>query len=311
MREVIVGSRSSDLALWQTRWVVANLERNNPDIRFNIKLIKTKGDRILDVALAKIGDQGLFTKELEIAMLDGEIDMAVHSIKDLPTAIPEGIVIAAVCERYSPADVLISSRGYSLEQLPQGARVGTSSLRRMAQLKRARPDLEFCNLRGNLPTRLTKMESDGLDAIVLAEAGVARLGLSERITDRISFQVCLPAIGQGAIGVEAREGDQETLKLLTDLDHGPSRLAVTAERAFLKRLAGGCQVPIGALGTVSGDFLTLEGVVASLDGKHFVRAELRGSSSESHMIGEGLADQLLAAGARQILDEARREFESR
>lgn len=306
-KEIIVGSRDSALAMWQTNWVVDTLQKLNPDYTFRIVSMKTQGDKILDVALAKIGDKGLFTKELEVAMLNGEIDLAVHSMKDLPTALPEGLTIGAMCERVDPRDVVISRNELPLAQLPQGALIGTSSLRRCAQLLNYRPDLQLEPLRGNLNTRMAKLERNNLDAIILAAAGVERLGWGDRITERLSIDVCLPAVGQGSIGIEIREGDQEVLKVVQTINHAPSRAAITAERALLRKLEGGCQIPIGALGTVEGDQLTLKGVVAGLDGQEVIRDQISGSVNEASALGEKLAEKLVEMGADRILRAVRQE----
>jgi len=304
-KEVIVGSRDSALALWQTNWVVDKLREFYPEITFKIVTMKTKGDKILDVALAKIGDKGLFTKELEHALLNREIDLAVHSIKDLPTMLPAGLKIGAFCEREFPGDVLISPKGYKFSDLPQGAKIGTSSLRRIAQLSAIRPDLQMHSLRGNLATRFRKMEEMGLDGMILAFAGVKRLGLFEKISEILSFDFCLPAVGQGSIGVEIREDDSFIEKLLEPLNHYETNRAIRAERAFLKRLEGGCQIPIGALGEVKAGRLIIKGVVASLDGKIILRDEEEGSAEDPETIGVKLAEKLLAKGADKILDEIR------
>ncbi|GAV22473.1 hydroxymethylbilane synthase [Carboxydothermus pertinax] len=304
-KEVIVGSRDSALALWQTNWVVDKLREIYPEINFKIVTLKTKGDKILDVALAKIGDKGLFTKELEHALLNHKIDMAVHSMKDLPTVLPEGLKIGAFCEREYPGDVLISPKGYKFSDLPHGAKIGTSSLRRIAQLLAVRPDLEMISLRGNLSTRFRKMEEMGLDGIVLAFAGVKRLGLANKITEKLSFDFCLPAVGQGSIGVEIREDDTFMEKLLEPLNHLETNRAIRAERAFLKRLEGGCQIPIGALGKVREGGLYLKGVVASLEGKVILKGETHGSIDEPEKLGIRLAEELLAKGADKILETIR------
>ncbi|ADG81999.1 hydroxymethylbilane synthase [Thermincola potens] len=308
-REIVVGTRDSALAMWQTNWVVDNLRKLNPDYTFKIVSMKTQGDKILDVALAKIGDKGLFTKELEFAMLRNEIDLAVHSMKDLPTVLPEGLKIGAICERHDPRDVLVARDGILLKDMPQGARIGTSSLRRTAQLLKYRPDLQIISLRGNLNTRMAKLERENLDGIILAAAGIERLGWAYRITQRIPFEVCLPAVGQGSIGIEIREGDEEVSRIVDKLNHGPSAAAITAERAMLKKLEGGCQIPIGALGRVEGDRLTLEGVVASLDGKELLRSRVEGPASEAASLGVALAEKLLDMGALEILKSVRQEFE--
>jgi hydroxymethylbilane synthase len=307
LREIVVGTRESKLALWQTNWVVENLKDANPQYSFRIVGMRTKGDKILDVALAKIGDKGLFTKELELAMLRGDIDLAVHSMKDLPTELPEGLTIGAVCQREYPGDVLIAKEGKSLDKLPQGAFIGTSSLRRRAQLLSYRPDLKMVEIRGNINTRLRKLGEGGLDAIVLAYAGVTRMGWGDRVTQVLPFEICLPAVGQGSIGVEVRKDDEEILKVVSRIDHIESRCAITAERALLKKLEGGCQIPIGALGTVDGYNLILQGLVASFDGKRMVRSSIAGGLGEAEKLGQRLAAKLLEMGAGEILQEIRQE----
>ncbi len=307
-REIVIGTRDSALALWQTHWVLENLSRLNPEYKFRVVEMKTQGDKILDVALAKIGDKGLFTKELEVAMLNGEIDMAVHSMKDMPTKLPEGLIIGAICQREEAGDVLIGRSAGSLLELPPGARVGTSSLRRRAQLLKHRPDLQIEDLRGNLNTRMAKLERQDLDAIVLAAAGVKRMGWEDRISERISFEVSLPAVGQGSVGIEIREGDQEIERIVKTLEHRESSIAITAERAMLRTLEGGCQIPIGALGKVEGDQLTLEGVVASLDGKELLRTSIAGPADQAEELGVLLAKQLLSMGADKILNSLRMEI---
>lgn len=307
-REIVVGSRDSALAMWQTNWVVDNLKRLNPGYSFRVVSMKTQGDKILDVALAKIGDKGLFTKELEVAMINDEIDLAVHSMKDVPTVLPEGLMIGAVCERVDPRDVVVSRNGITLAEMPLGARIGTSSLRRCAQLLNYRPDLQLDPLRGNLNTRMAKLEKNNLDAIILAAAGIERLGWGDRITERISIDVCLPAVGQGSIGIEIRENDKEVYDVVQTLNHFPSQAAITAERALLNKLEGGCQIPIGALGTVNGGELTLKGIVAGLDGKELIRSEISGPAGEAALLGEKLAGRLIEMGADRILKSVRQEF---
>lgn len=309
-----IGSRDSVLALWQTRWVINQLKRFQPDLECEIVPIKTTGDKILDVALAKIGDKGLFTKELEISLREGQIDVAVHSLKDLPTELPEGCSLGVVCQRTEPADVLISRQNWGLKDLPSGARVGTSSLRRKAQLLNFRPDLQPEDLRGNVLTRLRKMEEQGLEAIVLAAAGVERLDLNDRITEYLPYSICLPAVGQGAIALEIRTGDQEALRLIQALHDVNCALAVSAERALLKRLEGGCQIPIAALGQIQGGKLILEGRVISIDGQQLVEGsravELTGLEDTGGLdmaiperLGRELAEELLERGAHDILKQ--------
>jgi hydroxymethylbilane synthase len=309
MREIIIGTRESALAFWQTRWVEQELKHLWPQYRFSLVPIKTKGDKILDVALAKIGDKGLFTKELEVAMLEKKIDMAVHSMKDVPTKIPDGLTIGAVCQREDPGDVVISHKGYQLANLPRGAKVGTSSLRRRAQLLKFRPDLCLHDLRGNLNTRLIKMESADFDAIILAAAGVKRMGWENKITDYIGYDVCLPAVGQGSIGVECRDDDEEILKVVGRLNDRDAADAIEAERSFLRCLEGGCQIPIGSLGQVQGDDLELKGLVASLDGTQVLRSSAIGNRSDTARLGEKLAEKLIEMGAREILAAVRKAVE--
>jgi hydroxymethylbilane synthase len=304
-REIVVGTRESKLAMWQARWVVDSLKESCPEYNYRIQGIRTLGDNILDVALAKIGDKGLFTKELEVALLSGEIDLAVHSMKDLPTELPEGLAIGAVCKREYPGDVLFSREGKRLEELPPGALIGTSSLRRCAQLLSFRSDFKMVNLRGNIDTRLRKLREEGLDATVLAFAGVNRLGWRERITQIIPYEICLPAVGQGAIGVEVRAGDDEILKLTRKIEDYESWCAISAERALLKKLEGGCQIPVGALGAVHQGRLNLQGVVASLNGERIVRSSLEGKIRDAEKIGIRLADRLIKLGAGEILAKMR------
>lgn len=300
-----VGSRGSLLALKQTETIVARLRALRPDADFVVRTIKTTGDNIHDVALAKIGDRGLFTKELEKALLDGEIDLAVHSMKDLPTRLPAGLVVAAIPAREEPCDVLVTRTGCGLDELPPGAVVGTSSLRRQAQLLAYRPDLVVKSMRGNLDTRLRKLDEGQADALVLAWAGLARLGYEGRVTQRLPYTICLPAVGQGAVGVEARADDEEVCALLAAVDDAPSRACVLAERAFLRYLEGGCQVPIGAVAYIQGRELILEAMVATLDGSKVVRGQMKGNIGEPDRVGESLAVLLLERGAREILSQVR------
>ncbi|BBB90255.1 MAG TPA: hydroxymethylbilane synthase [Methylomusa anaerophila] len=304
-KKLVIGTRGSKLALWQARHVADCLRECCPEVVIELKNMVTTGDKILDVPLAKIGGKGLFTKELENAMLSGGIDLAVHSLKDMPTELPAGLILAAITERVDPGDALISPRYKTLANLPAGARVGTSSLRRKAQLLKKRPDLTIIDLRGNLDTRLRKLTTENLDAIVLAVAGLNRLGWSEQITEILSMDDCLPAVGQGALAIEARKDDQETMAMLEFLNHPPTRLAVAAERAFLKEVEGGCQVPIGVYGIVlpSGNEVRLKAVILSLDGKEGVADSITGPSREAAALGCTLARRMLAAGGREILDK--------
>lgn len=306
-REIVIGTRESRLAMWQARWVRDRLQELTPDYNFTIKGMKTTGDNILDVALAKIGDKGLFTKELELGLNRKEIDLAVHSMKDLPTQLPAGLIIGAITEREYPGDVLVSSKKTSLENLPQGAMLGTSSLRRRAQLLRYRPDFQIVTLRGNLQTRIRKMEEQKMDGIILAYAGVYRMGMEHMIAQRIPYHICLPAVGQGALGLEIREDDQEIREIINKLDNLESRYTISAERELMKTLEGGCQVPIGAMGTINGQTLHLEAVVASLDGSKSVRMDIEGPVKDARTLGRQLAQELLANGAGEILEKARQE----
>ncbi len=267
MRTLRIGTRDSLLAMWQARWVQTRLSELYPQYEFKLVPLKTKGDKILDVPLAKIGDKGLFTKELETALLRGEIDLAVHSLKDLPTVLPAGLEIAAFCEREEPRDVFLSKQGTELDDLPAGAVIGTSSLRRKAQLLHYRPDLTFLDLRGNLQTRWQKLLNSEMDGIVLAAAGVKRLGWEKRITQIIPEGIMLPAVGQGSIALEIAAERTGIRQLLVGLNHPETERAVLAERFLMRKLEGGCQVPIGALGKAEGNEIVLEGMVASLDGR--------------------------------------------
>ena len=293
------------MALEQTGIVIRELKQRWPGYRFEVVRIKTTGDKIRDVALAKIGDKGLFTKELEIALLKRKIDLAVHSMKDLPTVLPEGLVVGAVLTREYPEDVLISLSGMTLESLPLKARVGTSSLRRQAQLRHYRPDLEINPVRGNVTTRLKRLKAGDFDAIVLARAGLARLGLGGYVTQLLPYNICLPAVGQGAIGIEIRADDPEISRIVAVVNDPASRAEVSAERAFMRRLEGGCQVPIGALARVAGAELTLEGMVAGLDGERLFRAQESGPVTEAEELGIRLAERLLAMGADEVLRSIR------
>lgn len=309
MREIRIGTRESRLAMWQAGWVAQRLKEISPGSSVRLVGIKTKGDNILDAALAKIGDKGLFTRELELAILKGEVDMAVHSMKDLPTKLPEGLVIGAICRREHPGDVLVSKKDVGLAGLRPGAVIGTSSLRRIAQLKKFRPDFQVVNVRGNLDTRLKKLDGQDIDALLLAYAGLVRLGFKDRITEIVPFDIVLPAVGQGAIGVEAREGDREILSVLDDLDHAPTRKAITAERSLMRSLEGGCQVPIGALAIQDSDEILLEAMVADLEGKMMIRKCLSGPEKDPIGLGERLAQELIAEGAAEILKKVRQEFD--
>lgn len=297
-----IGTRASQLALWQANWVKAELEQRYAGLSVELVKIKTLGDKILDVPLAQVGGKGLFVKEIEEAMLRGEIDLAVHSMKDVPTEFPEGLGLVVTTKREDPRDALIS-RNICFKDLPPNARIGTSALRRQAQLLAVRPDLEMVIIRGNVETRIRKLEEDKLDAVILAAAGLNRLGFAEKATELLSVDLSIPAIGQGALGLECRLNDVETLEMLAFLNHPPTAAAVSAERALLRRCEGGCQVPIAAHGVVTGEHLTLTGLIASVDGREIIKEVAEGSFHEPEKLGEGLADLLLAQGGKRILEE--------
>ena len=275
--EVTIGTRGSLLAVTQATWVKKELEKSFTGLRVNLKKIKTTGDKILDVPLAKVGGKGLFVKEIEDALLRGEVDIAVHSMKDLPADIPQGLMISAVTFREDPSDVLISRDGKGLSELPLEARIGTSSLRRISQLLHFRTDLKMLQLRGNLDTRLKKLDNGDVDAIILAAAGVKRMGWESRITEHITHDISLPATGQGALGIETREGDTSINGIVARLNHPETRRCVMAERTFLGRLQGGCQVPIAALARIENGQMVMDGLVASIDGKRLVRDRICGN----------------------------------
>lgn len=293
-----IGSRGSQLALWQARWIQARLESFGAECR--LEIIHTTGDKVTDVALSKVGTKGLFTKEIEEALLGGTIDVAVHSLKDMPTDLPAGLTLSAIPEREDARDAMVGAR---LPDLAQHARVGTSSLRRAAQLRAIRPDLEIENIRGNVDTRLRKLDEGRYDAIMLASAGLRRLGWENRISEVLEPEVICPAVGQGALAVETREDGGEAYELSKRLDHAETRIAVTAERAVLASLGGGCQVPIGAHATVdNGRMVHIRAVVVSPDGSQVIRKEARGLATDAAAIGRVLGEQLLADGGKQILD---------
>lgn len=302
-KTVVIGTRGSKLALWQADYIQRRLEAEYPDLTVEQKIITTTGDKILDVPLAKIGGKGLFTKELETAMLNGEIDLAVHSMKDVPSEMPAGLVLGVITSREHEGDALVSQRYSSIDELPQGAKVGTSSLRRKAQVLKYRPDLNIYDLRGNVGTRLDKLESEGFDAIILAVAGLRRLGLEERITQVLPHDVCLPAVGQGALGLEYRESDTDMAEMLDFLNDEETGAAVRAERAFLKRIEGGCQVPVGIYGQTDADGVLLEAKILSVDGTEMVADTERGTKEECEAIGLRLAERMLAAGGDAILTQ--------
>jgi hydroxymethylbilane synthase len=309
-RVIVVGTRQSALALTQTGQVIDELkrisERQGWNHAFEIRKIVTKGDRILDVTLSKVGGKGLFVKEIEQALLDSEIDLAVHSMKDMPYELPEGLMNGATPKRVNPLDCLVTRDGGGLNDLPQGARVGTSSLRRSCQLKNARPDLKLESIRGNIDSRIRKIETEGFDAVVLAAAGLTRMGWEDRISTLVPEDVCIPAVGQGALGIECRENDLEVRQLLDLLNDKDSEITVRAERSFLGTLQGGCQVPIGAYATIvskdaEGALLELTGMVGSPDGETLLKERKQGRDPES--LGRAVAEALIASGADRILAE--------
>jgi len=304
-RPLIIGSRGSKLALWQAEQARDRLQQLNPQLDVHIEIIKTTGD-VKNDPLSVIGGKGVFTKELEDALLDGRIDLAVHSLKDLPTILPEGLSITAICEREDPRDALVlrsGSENGSLLHLPEGAIVGTSSQRRLAQLKALRSDVTVRDLRGNVDTRIRKLDEGQYDAVILASAGLVRLGLHERISARIEINEMLPAVGQGAIGIETNSDNEFAVQITSQLDHRETRLACLAERAFLRGLGGGCQFPIAAHAVLEGDTLKLDGLVAKPDGSQILRDSLSGPSNDAEALGSALAGQLMAQGAGSLLHQ--------
>jgi hydroxymethylbilane synthase len=303
-QKIIIGSRGSELALWQANFVKKELEKKNKNVTVEIKIIKTKGDKILNVALSKIGDKSLFTKELEIELLNKNIDLAVHSLKDLQTEIPKGLKLAAVTKRHNVQDVLIArEKGTTIFNLPENANVATGSLRRRCQLLHLRPDLNIVELRGNVPSRIKKFLDSDWDAIILARAGVERLKLNKHISSIIKIDVMLPAVGQGALGIETRASDKFVNDIVHSIHHEDTYIAVVAERALLKTLEGGCQVPIGAFAEVKQNGLHIDALVGSLDGSITYRKKIRGIKTDPEKVGKKLAGDLLKAGAKTILDE--------
>ncbi len=302
-RQLRIATRGSALALWQAEWVKSQLLAKHEGLAVELVVIKTTGDKILEVPLAQVGGKGLFVKEIEEALLDGRADLAVHSVKDMPAELPKGLHLSAMPPREDPRDVLISRDDARLDQLPLGARVGTSSLRRTAQLLHLRPDLRIGTLRGNVDTRLRKLKSEGFDAIVLAAAGIKRMELSHVISEFLEPERMLPAVGQGALGIETRTDDVFANQMVTSIDHQQTMTTVKAERAFLKQLKGGCQVPIGAHATMEDKTLIVSGMVADLEGVRLIRKELRGDPRQPEVIGTRLADAVLESGGAEILAE--------
>ncbi len=326
---IIIATRGSKLALWQANWIKSEIEKDNPDIGIELEKIKTTGDKILDVPLAKVGGKGLFVKEIEEALLRKSADLAVHSMKDVPTDLPEGLHLAAICKREDPRDAFIARAQSikSIKDLPRMANVGTSSLRRLCQLLNIRPDLKITQLRGNLDTRIRKLNEGQFDAIIVAAAGVKRLGMAERISEILATDISLPAIGQGAIGIECRVDDEFTNNLLKNLNHTETSVCVKAERAFLKKLEGGCQVPIAAYARIAqrvqsteqnkseipalpagrrnqkSEILIIDGLVGSVSGDTIIRGSIEGILEEAESLGVALADDLISRGAGKILAE--------
>jgi len=297
-----IGTRKSPLALWQAEHVRARLCALHPDLEVELVTMTTEGDKILDAPLAKVGGKGLFIKELEQALFDGRADIAVHSLKDVTVTLPEGLILAVIGEREDPRDALVSNRYDTLDALPPGSRVGTSSLRRTCQLRAAFPHLEIVNLRGNVNSRLAKLDAGEFDAILLAAAGLKRLGFESRIRAALAPEVLLPAVGQGAICIECRDDDARTQALIAPLHHKATAMRVAAERALNARLEGGCQVPIAAYAELDGDLLRLRPLVGEPDGSQILRGEIEGEAERADELGAHLADELLMLGARRILD---------
>ena len=298
-----IATRKSPLAMWQAEHVRERLQALNPGLEVELVTMTTQGDRVLDSPLAKIGGKGLFVKELENGMLEGRADIAVHSMKDVPAELPAGLEIGAILEREDPRDAFVSNRYASIDELPLGARVGTSSLRRQCQLRASRPDLEILDLRGNVNTRLAKLDAGDYDAIVLACAGLRRLGMEERITRALDPETMLPAIAQGVIGIECRSGDMRISELIAGLDHPHTATRTATERGMNARLAGGCQAPVAGYSELDGDILHLRGLVGWPNGSDIVRGDISGPMSDAVNLGEQLADDLLTRGARGILDK--------
>lgn len=298
-----IATRKSPLALWQAHYVSNMLQHHHPELKIELVTMVTQGDKILDTPLAKVGGKGLFVKELEVGMLEGRADIAVHSMKDVPVEFPTGLHLAVICEREDPRDAFVSNNFKSLEELPQGARLGTSSLRRQSQIAALRPDLEIIDLRGNVNTRLKKLDDGEYDAIILAAAGLKRLEFEDRITQFIGTDVCLPAIGQGAVGIECRSDDARVHNLIAPLNDNKTQIRVAAERAMNERLQGGCQVPIAGYAEFEHGLIMLRGLVGQVDGKKIIRGDIAGPAENAEELGVVLAEDLLSRGADKILNE--------
>jgi len=301
---LVIGTRGSKLALWQSEYIKGKVEEIT-GLPVELKIIKTTGDKILDVPLAKVGGKGLFTKELEVELMAGTVDLCVHSMKDVPTDLPEGLFIAAMPERVDPRDAIVSGAGYDLDSLPHGAKLGTSSLRRRSQVKALRPDLTIVDVRGNLDTRMKKAENGELDAVILASAGITRMGWADRITHYISSEQMVSAVGQGAIGIEIRESDEFMRHVMEQIGHPETMECVTAERVVMNKLEGGCQVPIGAYARVEGDRMVMDGFVGSVDGVTVLRTQLEGSVEDPIGLGDRMVAALLEVGADKVLAAVR------
>jgi hydroxymethylbilane synthase len=297
-----IGTRGSKLALIQANLVADKIKKEAPDVNIEICVIKTSGDIMQDISLLKIGGKGVFVKEIEDALLSGAIDLAVHSMKDVPTQTPPGLVFAAVLPREDVRDILVSKGARKIEQMRKGAKIGTGSMRRSAQLLAMLPDLEIVSLRGNLDTRLKKIDTENLDGVIVAAAGVKRMGLAEKITQYLPVEMMLPAVGQGALGLEIRADDNRLQKLLTKINHVPTHTEITAERAFLRHLGGGCLLPIAALGKLTGDRLSLEGLVAAPRGSDVIRDKVQGAAGEAEELGKKLAEIILERGGKKLLN---------
>ena len=304
MTEIVrIATRRSPLALWQAEYVRSSLIALHPGIKVELVKMVTQGDKILDTPLAKVGGKGLFVKELEVGMLQGDADIAVHSMKDVPVEFPEGLHLGAICQREDPRDAFVSNEHADIKALPQGAIVGTSSLRRQCQLRAWRPDLQIKDLRGNVNTRLSKLDHSEYDAIILASAGLIRLGFKERIRQYLDTDISLPAVGQGAVGIECRIDDERINQLIAPLNHEATKTCVIAERAMNQRLEGGCQVPIAGYAQLEYGQIKMRGLVGRPDGKQVIRGNIEGSAKNAEQLGKMLADDLLSRGAKEILQE--------
>jgi hydroxymethylbilane synthase len=301
---LVIGTRGSKLALWQSNYIKDRIEEAT-GVTVELMIIKTTGDKILDVPLAKVGGKGLFTKELEVELAAGTVDLCVHSMKDVPTELPEGMYIAATPERVDPRDALVSGKGYTLETMPQGAKVGTSSLRRVAQVRSLRPDVEIVDVRGNLDTRMRKAEDGEVDVVILASAGITRMGWAERISSYIPTEQMVSAVGQGAIGIEIRDDDEFMIEVMSKINHPETFTCISAERVVMRTLEGGCQVPIGAYARIEGDKLVMDGLVGSVDGTQIVRDQLIGSPDDPEALGHAMVARLRELGADEILATVR------